>query len=420
MTTLIVALAFTPGKDAPWGYVLSPDGRALGTQSQATPALLPPVVNGEVVALVPAQALSWHRVRLPKGTLAKGFLSDGGSPRLRAVLEGLLEEHVLDEPAQLHFALAPDARDDAPAWVAVCDRAALKASLQVLESHGRAASKVVPEWAPGVLQADGEASDNTLYVMGTPGEAQILFQRDGAVTLLPLSTNSAAAVTLAAWPADAPVMAEPAVAGLAESLFNRRVGVQQSGQRWLQAAQSGWDLAQFDLVNSGRSRSLKRMTALGNHLLRTPRWKAARWAAMAVVVTNLIGLNAWAWKQQTALDAKRQAVREVLTSTFPGVRVVVDAPVQMGRELTLLRQAAGATSNSDFESLMSSFSASFVAVVPVNRTPTAIEFVAPELKLKGLGLTSEQVTQGAERLKSRGISLRSDGDTVVIRAEGAP
>jgi hypothetical protein len=52
--------------------------------------------------------------------------------------------------------------------------------------------------------------------------------------------------------------------------------------------------------------------------------------------------------------------------------------------------------------------------------PTAIEFVAPELQIKGLGLTSAQVAQGAEQLKSRGISLRSDGDTVVIRAEGAP
>jgi general secretion pathway protein L len=170
------------------------------------------------------------------------------------------------------------------------------------------------------------------------------------------------------------------------------------------------------LVNSGRSRSMKRATALGSHLLRAPRWKAARWAAVAVVVANLIGLNAWAWKQQAALDAKRQAVREVLTSTFPGVRVVVDAPVQMGRELSLLRQAAGGTSSGDFESLMTSF----VAVVPVNRVPTAIEFVAPELQIKGLGLTSAQVAQGAEQLKSRGISLRSDGDTVVIRAEGAP
>ncbi len=419
MTTLIVALPFLQGSQAGttptsaggWAYVMSPDGKTVAAQSQAAPGLLPAVVNGEVVALIPALALSWHQVRLPKGTLARGFLSEGGSPRLRAVLEGLLEDHVLDDPAQLHFALAPDARDDAPAWVAVCDRAALKAGLLQLETHGRPAGRIVPEFVPGGLASS--EGDKTLHVMGTPDDAHLVVPRDNGITILPLT---AASVALVACPEQDTILAEPAVAAMAESLFNRRVGVQQSGQRWVQAAQSVWDLAQFDLVNTGRSRTWKRVSTWGGKLLRAPQWRAARWAAAGLVAANLIGLNAWAWKEQSQLVAKQQAVREVLTSTFPGVRVVVDAPVQMARELALLRQAAGGVSNGDLERLLEAFSAE----VRVNAVPSAIEYAANEVRLKGLQLSEGQVAEAATKLKRQGMALRAEGDVVVLRAEGAP
>lgn len=419
MTTLIVALAFpqggqpvpAPSSPGALAYVLSPDANAVATQSQSAPALLPAVAHGEVVALIPAQALSWHRVRLPKGTLARGFLAEGGSPRLRAVLEGLLEDHLLDDPAQLHFALAPEARDDAPAWVAVCDRTALKAGLQQLETHGRAAARIVPEFAPG--ESHSAEGGKVLFVVGTADVAHLVVPRDDGIAVLPLSATS---VALAAWSEQDAILAEPAVAAKAESLFNRRVGVQQSGQRWLQAAQSAWDLAQFDLVNSSRSRTWKRLSTWGGKLLRAPQWRAARWATVGLVAANLIGLNAWAWKEQSQLVAKRQAVREVLVQTFPGVRVVVDAPVQMSREVALLRQRAGGVSNGDFERILESFGAE----VPVNATPSAIEYVANEVRLKGLNLTSTQLAEATDKLKRQGMAVRSDGDAVVIRAEGAP
>ena len=55
--------------------------------------------QGEVVAVVPWQCLSWHAVTLPPHS----------GPRLSAVLQGLLEEQLLDDPAQLHLAVAPHA-----------------------------------------------------------------------------------------------------------------------------------------------------------------------------------------------------------------------------------------------------------------------------------------------------------------------
>ena len=124
MTSLILVLPLLPaGPATPYDYAISIDGETVSNHGSVPLALFPPAASGaEVVALVPAQALSWHQVTLPRGTLGRAWLSDGSSPRLRNVLVGLLEERLLDEPAQLHFALAPLARDDAPVWVAACDR----------------------------------------------------------------------------------------------------------------------------------------------------------------------------------------------------------------------------------------------------------------------------------------------------------
>ena len=115
MTILIVTLPAEPADAAAvYDYVLSADGSTLTEQSRAGLALLPQLGStDEVVALVSADKLSWHQVQLPKGSLGRRFTSDGGAPRLRAVLEGLLEDQLLDETAQLHFAIEPKPDADA-------------------------------------------------------------------------------------------------------------------------------------------------------------------------------------------------------------------------------------------------------------------------------------------------------------------
>ena len=427
MSTLIVILPTEPPlATAQFDYVLTPDGRTVTGHSRVPAALLPPVPNGEVAAVVPALALSWHSVQLPRGTLSKNFLSESSSPRLRAILEGLLEERLLDDPSQLHFALAPGARDDAPVWVAVCDRVWLRTALQTLEQVGRQVARIVPEFAPQGVAADmaagtansgadvtGAANDAALHVIGTPESAHIVFANASGVTVLPLSHAS---VVLAAWPDASAIVAEPQVTALAEGFFQRPVALQQSAQRWLRAVDSGWELAQFDLVNSGRTRTWKRASSLWKALWQAPRWRAARWAVGALAVVNLLGLNAWAWKERTSLDDKRLAVREVLARTFPGVKVVVDAPVQMARELAVLRQATGGSSNGDFESTLTSFG----ALSPVNSPSSAIEFVANEIRFRGLGLVPSQVAEAAGKLKAQGYAVRAEGDSLLIKSEANP
>lgn len=408
MSTLIVTLPPSPSDAATlYDYLLTPDGSTAGEQSRAPLALLPLMGSaGEVVALVPARQLSWHQVTLPKGTLGRGFFQDGSAARLRTVLEGLLEDRLLDETSQLHFALAPAARPETPVWVAVCDRAWLGAALQALEQAGRPVSRIVPEFTP-------DAPSDTLYVTGEPDDAHLVFTARGGVTVWPLS---AASVALLQWPDDKSLVAEPAVAALAEQLFQRRATLQQGTQRCLQALQSEWDLAQMELLNSNRARTWKRWSATLASFARAPRWRAARLALLALLAVNLAGLNAWAWKEQSVIKARQQAVRDVLTSTFPQVRVVLDAPLQMAREVAALQQASGTPGGGDLETLLGVFA----AAAPANTVPDAIEFAGGELRLKGHKLPSEDLATISFKLKAQGYAASAEGDSLVIKAGTAP
>lgn len=404
MTTLIVTLPQEPCTATTlYDYVLSPDGNSVGEQSRSVLALLPQVgkTGAEVVAVVGAAKLSWHQVQLPKGTLGRRFFQEGGDLHLRAVLEGLLEERLLDDIEQLHFALEPQATTDAPVWVAVCERAWLRSAVQALEQAGFELSRIVPEFAP-------DAGTDTLHVLGEPDAAQMVFIQAGGVAVWPLS---AASVALLNWPQERTILAEAAVVALAEQLFKRTVTLQPSAQRHLQALQSSWDLAQFDLVNSNRARTWKRWATAGANLLQAPRWRAARFALLALLLVNLAGLNAWAWKQQAAIKAQRLAINQVLTSTFPKVQVVLDPPIQMAKEVAVLQQASGAASGRDLESMLGSFG----ALAPPAVVPASIEFVPGELRMKGLNLKAEDLSALSFKLKSQGYLASAEGDGVVIK-----
>ncbi|TAM47997.1 MAG: general secretion pathway protein GspL [Burkholderiaceae bacterium] len=416
MSHLIVYLPLeSPGPATLYGYALPSDRHAssgaagpLGVANAASApvALLPrpPKSGGEVVAVVPLAALSWHRVTLPQGT-------GSGATRLRAVLDGLLEERVLDDPETLHFAVEPQARGGATVWVAACDRAWLRGAVGALETAQRPVSRIVPEFAPDM----SPAPQPVLYAVGTPEQAALVLtgrSLESGVTVLPLNR---AGVTLALPPGldtnATEIVAEPAVAELAEQLFQHPVRLEQPSQRWLRAAASPWDLAQFELASSGRIRVLKQWGAAWQALVRAPRWRALRWGVGLLLLGNLIGLNAWAWHERSALEHERTAVRQVLTQTFPSVRVVVDAPVQMEREVAALRQATGAVSGHDLEAILAKIS----TATPVNKSVNAIEYGAGEVRVKGLDLSAD----ATRALLTAGYTVHTDGDSLVVRQETA-
>ena len=133
------------------------------------------------------------------------------------------------------------------------------------------------------------------------------------------------------------------------------------------------------------------------------------------MVTQVVGLNVWAWQEKQALAAKEAGVRNALTQTFPQVKAVVDAPVQMERELAQLRQAAGSMSPSDLEPLM----AAAGATLPEGQLPATLEYSTGELRLRGLDLPPEQIDALNQRLLARGYIANDTNNQLQIRMEAA-
>lgn len=145
MRTLLLQLPTSaPGPTAVYGQAwldtAATEDRPMSTQAPL--ALLPrPQRREEVVALLPAAALSWHRISLPAGLGRSGA-------RLQAALVGLLEDRLLQDPTQLHLALPAHWAAGEPTWVAACDKAWLHAHLQALDEAGLSVQRIVPELAP--------------------------------------------------------------------------------------------------------------------------------------------------------------------------------------------------------------------------------------------------------------------------------
>jgi general secretion pathway protein L len=264
-------------------------------------------------------------------------------------------------------------------------------------------SRIVPEFAP-----EGAAA---LVVTGDSEQPTIIASSADGVLVLPLT--GATLPLLPQWPDDTPRLAEPAVAGVAEQLLQQKMTLQQAPQRWVQATRTRWDLAQFEFASSSRTRALKKISTGWAEVLNTAPWRPARWAAVALVAVNLIGLNAWAWKERASLQDKRDAIRATLTDTFPQIKLVVDAPVQMEREVSTLRQQTGMASPRDLDALLGALA----TALPAGRTPSGIDYAGGDLRARGLALSTEEVRSVAANLKTAGYSASADGEVLVVSAE---
>ena len=331
--------------------------------------------------------------------------------RREGVLCGLDELGLLDEPSQMHFALQPHARPGEAVWVASCSRPWLREHLQALETAGRAIARIVPGHTPEAASPDGA----TVLVTGTPEAAQALCYGLGqAVAPLPLTRDTAALLPMpqADAPDAPPIHAEPAVVAVAEQLLGQPVQLYSTAQTMLDAGASEWDLAQLDFANSGRQRMQRRLGSGLNDLLHAPAWRPARWGMLALAAVALIGVNARAWQERQQLKTKQALVRNILTTNFPKVQVVVDAPMQMTREVALLRQASGGLTPGDLEPLLASAGEALTALPP-GTMPSQIEYTNHELRLRGLPAASLDTFR--DRLQTQGAQVDVENDQWVIR-----
>jgi general secretion pathway protein L len=426
MPTLILYLNATPAGTAPSGtaapefhYVVQGDDLQTITHGRAVAALLPNAARGtEVVAVLPAHALSWHVVNLPEKVAASVLASRTDPVRTRAVLSGAMEEQLLDEASHLHFATftgpagpanpsgATGGASEAGLWVAVCDRNWLRTALATLEAAGCTVARIVAECEPADTDASG--ASNALAVVTAAAEpAQLVLCTSAGVTVLPLGD---AAVSLARSQVALEVFAEPAVMGLAEAALAVPVRAQNLHQSMVRAAQSGRNLAQLEFSPSKRGRAMKRLGGAWQTMLHAPQWRPVRWGLVALLVSQVVALNAAAYRQQALIAQKRAGIEAVLQQTFPNIPVIVDAPVQMQREVSALAQSRGA-SDADVARLLTAVAAASGNI----KALTAIDLSGGDLRLKANGLSEADVSGVSAALGVQGWQARLQGDQWVLQ-----
>ncbi len=394
---LIIALPHSTHANTGYAHVHS-DGHSVLRSATGAAATLS-AHAGEVVAVVPHSRLSWLRVQLPPAS---------HGPRLQAVLHGLLEDRLLDDPQQLHIVPAPDtdtvARTGGDILVAVCNKQWLRDALAPLQAAGLTVQRIVPELSP--------SDKPVLQVMGEPDHSQSVLCHAHGVTLLPPNTAQWRAFAEVSQD-DLQIQAEPAMVSRVQSTLQRQPMLQSAAQRWVKSSQSDWDLAQGEWAQGPLQRLQRQVLSTWQTVLHAPAWKPVRWGVVALIALQVLGLNALAWRERNALNAQQASLQTILQTTFPSVTLVIDAPLQMQREVDALQQKSGSASSTDFEPLL----ATLAGMLPAGQTPQQIHFANHALRVQGVMLDSNSA--GIARLKAQGLSLRQDGnDTWVLQAEG--
>lgn len=409
------SLASADGPTAGLSWATSADGQRVNDHGSCGASLLPK--DDDVVLVLPVRAVSWHRLAVPKVAASK----------LRAVLDGLLEERVLSDTAALHFALEPRARSGQTVWVAACQKAWLQSWLQALEAVGRPVSRIVPAIWPSsttggdtVHWAHDEGNRVWLATANPLGVRCVPLRESGSSTfgdssfggLGMASGHSTDHLLTDSDPATTQWFADPSITALAEQVCNQRFDLMAPSAWLLRCAQSDWNLAQFDLSLSSGARRGQQLRQTLRQWRSAPAWRPARWGLVAVVAAQLLGLNAAAWQERNTLDTKRQAVRQTLQQTFPNVTLVLDAPLQMQRELAQLQQASGNLSTSDLETML----ASLAQVAPSDSVkPASILYSAGEGRFEQWTAAEDQVRSLQQALSANGWQTNFDGSMLSLR-----
>jgi general secretion pathway protein L len=402
-------------------WVLSADGQRVDDHGECAIGLLPR--DDELVLALAPRALSWHRIALPRVS----------GPRLRAALDGLLEDRVLDDVGGLHHALEPGGRAGQPVWVACTDRERLRGWVRALESSGRPVARIAPlMWPMVAAAAPSGAGATRSFAMEAPNllhwahideqQTWLASASPLGVGCVPLQEGAGAPPLSALIPGANPHevvrnpdawLADPLVVELAERVMERPFDPVAPEQWLLRAGQTDWNLAQFDLSLSSNARRSQRLRRSWREFRSAPAWRPARWGLAALLVAQLVGLNLAAWQDERSLQAKQAAARQTLTETFPQVTLVIDAPVQMQREVARLQQASGQLSAGDLETLLAAVDR---AAGSEPLTPSNIAFDTNGLRLSGWRASEDQVRALQQALQSAGWRARFEGGELTLQA----
>ncbi|KQW51676.1 MULTISPECIES: type II secretion system protein GspL [unclassified Roseateles] len=382
-----------------YDYALTPDGRRIAAEGRAAASALPQADS--VVAVVSESDISWRLVELPRA-----------GRQMRAALAGKLEESLLDEPDTVHFAIEPDALGGDTAWVAITSRTWLADHLAQLEAAQVFIDRIAPlAWPDELARGHFFEPNGESPVEGSSTDIALRWSHTDGVATLPLNGGLARQLFPPGLVHAAQWTATPPVATAAERWLGTTVTVQTPAQRALAVVDSAWNLRQFDLAP--RARGVRALRLVSRGLMRKP-WRPVRIGLVGLVIVQLVGLNLWAWHQNREVAARRAAVSATLTTAFPQVRAILDAPVQMQKQLDLLRASAGSIGEQDLEALLAAAAAAW----PADRPPAeALAFEPGRLTVSAQGWAPPQIDNFRTQLRSDGWQLdASEGKLTISRA----
>lgn len=417
-TLLLYVPTAMPGPDAAYGVAWA-DATAPQEHLHSTPhtlATLAPLVQGAPLVLVlPAQAVSWQSATLPAGL---GRSAD----RLRAVLVGLLEDQLLQDAAQVHLALPRHWQAGEPTWVAACDRAWLQAHVQALDAAGLATDRAVPELAPPTKDTarQADAPPDRCWALGDHGEGW-LWQTSAAhgVWGWPVATSHPLAHPHpAVHEGDGPVWAEPGLATWAQAQWGERVTLVAQRSHWQDALAGPWDLLQLGVASTRRARHWLWLRRTSHAVWALPAYRAVRWGLAAYLLAQALGLSAWAWRTQHSWQDDQAQWGRTLQEAFPHVKVVLDAPAQMAREVARLQQRAGQLTATDMEAMLHALGQAWPTEAA---RPRSLSYQNNALQWPAAALTDAQRQALGQALRQSGYTLSSDAAHWQLRAtEGTP
>ena len=384
----------TPSTELIW--VQTRDGQTPTAQGCDPVALLPN--DSDIWLVLPVVATSWHRVTLPKIAAS----------RLRQALDGMLEDRLLAEPAQLHLALQPDAHAGQPAWVCACDKTNLTAWLSLLDSHQREVGRIVPDQTPQLTRS--------CTALLSAQQAWWAHAGPQGVWVRPLSDQPTRINENTDTGPDTVWRTEPACAAHAEAARGQPVALETVAQRLLRSTHTGWNLAQFDMRRSAGTRRSQQAVQALRQLAYAPAWAATRWGLLTLVVTGVLGVGAIGWSEQQALAAKQAAVKSVLQQTFPHISLVLDAPLQMQREVDRLQRLQGQTGQADLDVFLSDFSLSAPAGIGL----TAIQYSSTEIQATLGGANDAHLPALRDALQRKGWQTRYAAPVLTLTRRQTP
>jgi general secretion pathway protein L len=338
-------------------------------------------------------------------------LSEG---KLRLALPNMLEERLLADPGDCHFAFSlrrssgdttTPAQPNMP--VAVIDRGLLTRALDAVTESGyrvRAAYSeiyTVPPPAGGVLSvrvdrgrgiARAGLHDGFAFEVG-----------DELPPTLAIAVRRLDIKRIHAYGKEA-----AKIARMAEAL-DVKVEV-QADEIDVASIDAAVNLLQGAFAQGGMMGSLgaggSLLSRLGGRTLRVP----MIWAGVAVVVA-VVGMNAYYWKLDGESKAIRSQMEASFRSNFPQSTAVVDPIEQTRRQLSDLRARSGVPSANDF-SVLNARTALLLSVAPVGSV-AGMEYRDGALKVKFKpGTADNPGLQNSLRSAAvqHGLTIRFEGD----------